>query len=103
MITEIASEKPPSELNEFPQTTSSETPSGLGGGLGIKTQEQPAAATDGGTGSSVITGGGVETNKTNGVQYLLKSLSEEGSNEDQDWKPEIPFGNVRKTHFGRHN
>ena len=33
--------------------------------------------------------------KTNGVQYLLKSLSEEGSNEDQEWKPEIPFGNVR--------
>ena len=32
--------------------------------------------------------------KTNGVQYLLKSLSEEGSNEDQEWKPEIPFGNV---------
>ena len=39
-------------------------------------------------------GNGVENNKSNGVQYLLKSLSEEGSNEDQDWKPEIPFGNV---------
>ena len=50
----------------------------------------------------MITGTGItETNKTNGVQYLLKSLSEEGSNEDQDWKPEIPFGNVRKTNGGR--
>ena len=33
--------------------------------------------------------------KTNGVQYLLHTLSETESNEDQDWKPEIPFGNVR--------
>ena len=33
--------------------------------------------------------------KTNGVQHLLHTLSETESNEDQDWKPEIPFGNVR--------
>ena len=33
--------------------------------------------------------------KTNGVQHLLHTLSEAESNEDQDWKPEIPFGNVR--------
>ena len=32
--------------------------------------------------------------KTNGVQHLLQNLSETESNEDQDWKPEIPFGNV---------
>ena len=32
--------------------------------------------------------------KTNGVQHLLHTLSETESNEDQDWKPEIPFGNV---------
>ena len=35
--------------------------------------------------------------KTNGVQYLLHTLSETESNEDQDWKPEIPFGNVRNS------
>ena len=88
VITEMVSEKPPPDLNVFPQTTSSETPSGLG----IKSQEQPGVTAD----SSVITGSGngVDDNKSNGVQYLLKSLSEEGSNEDQDWKPEIPFGNV---------
>ena len=88
VITEMVSEKPPPDLNVFPQTTSSETPSGLG----IKSQEQPGVTAD----SSVITGSGngVDNNKSNGVQYLLKSLSEEGSNEDQDWKPEIPFGNV---------
>ncbi len=29
------------------------------------------------------------------VHSLLKTLSEDGSNEgDVDWKPEIPFGNV---------
>ena len=33
--------------------------------------------------------------KTNGVQHLLKTLSEDESNEgDHEWKPEIPFGNV---------
>ena len=37
----------------------------------------------------------ISESKTNGVQYLLKSLSEEDSNEDQEWKPEIPFKNVR--------
>ena len=38
---------------------------------------------------------GADQAKTNGVQHLLHTLSETESNEDQDWKPEIPFGNVR--------
>jgi hypothetical protein len=38
--------------------------------------------------------------KTNGVKYLLKTLSEDGSNEgDTEWKPEIPFGNVSEASY----
>lgn len=45
----------------------------------------------------------VKSTNSNGVQHLLHNWSETGSNEEE-WKPEIPFGNVsgyRDTHCGR--